>query len=39
MAKGNEEQLLHLSLVEFLMKQSSNIYAGIKVLHNAGFTE
>ena len=39
MAKGNEEQLLQLSLDDFLMKKSSKIDAGKTALEDAGFTE
>ncbi|KAI6653841.1 hypothetical protein LOD99_3343 [Oopsacas minuta] len=39
MMKGREEELIRLSLREFLMKQSSAINTSIAVLTNAGFTE
>ena len=39
MAKGNEEQLLQLSLEDFLMKKSSKIDADKTALDDAGFTE
>ena len=39
MAKGNEEQLLQLSLEDFLMKKYSKIDAGKAALDDAGFTE